>query len=559
MKIITTEKLHSLISNPAVENLLKSTLKTITELTNAEDGLLYLYDDANNKFILHYSFNKNGTYSHYSSKFDDILLENIIHSKESNNILSITANKDHFTNISSILNKSYSHSIASKLNCDNYTFGIIETVRKDDDNPFSEADLQTLKKIISLAESTLKESKVTGIPSSNKARKLGINISGMDVVTGKSPAMLEILNNIANISKTNATVLLMGESGTGKEVLAKVIHHNSDRFNEPFVRINCAAIPETLLESELFGHEKGAFTGAIAKKFGRFELSDKGTAFLDEIAEMPLKLQAKMLNFLQEKEFERIGGTNTIKIDVRIIAATNKNLEKAIEENQFREDLYYRLNVFPIYLPPLRDRIEDVPVFVDYFLKKYREEMAKNVDGISDEAMFLLKKYSWPGNIRELGNIIERAIVITSNSIITPHDLPQEIFGLVGKVREQSREFKFREGTSTLWELEKGIIERALRETNYNQSLAAKKLGITRNHLRYRIKKWKISVKPTGEFRFREGTSSLWELEKDIIERVLRETNYNQSLAAKKLGITGDDLQDAIKKWNISINANLNY
>ena len=559
MKIITTEKLHSLISNPVVENLLKSTLKTITELTNAEDGLLYLYDAANNTFILLYSFNKNGTYSYYSSNFDDNFLENVIHSKESKNIYSIDANKDHFTNISSILNDTFSHSIASKINCDNYTFGIIEIVRKGDDNPFSEADLQTVKKIISLAESTLKEIKLTGIQTSDETGKLGINVGSMDVVIGKSPAMLEILNNIANISKTNATVLLMGESGTGKEVLAKIIHQNSERSNGPFVRINCAAIPENLLESELFGHEKGAFTGAIAKKFGRFELSDKGTAFLDEIAEMSFKLQAKMLNFLQEKEFERIGGTNTIKIDVRIIAATNKNLEKAIEENQFREDLYYRLNVFPIYMPPLRDRIEDIPVFVDYFIKKYREEMAKNVDGISDEAVFLLKKYSWPGNIRELGNIIERAIVITSDSIITPHDLPQEIFGLVGKVRQQSREFRFREETSSLWELEKGIIERALRETNYNQTLAAKKMGITRNHLRYRIKKWNIAIKPTREFMFREGTSSLWELEKDIIERVLRETNYNQSLAAKKLGITRNDLQDIIKKWNVSIKPNLNY
>lgn len=496
MKIITTEKLHSLISNPVVENLLKSTLKTITELTNAEDGLLYLYDATNKTFILLYSFNENGTYSYYSSNFDDNFLENVIHSKESENIFSIDANKNHFTNISSILNDTFSHSIASKLNCDNYTFGIIEIVGKGDDNPFSKADLQTVKKIISLTESTLKESKLTGIQTSDKTGKLGINVGGMDVVIGKSPAMLEILNSIANISKTNATVLLMGESGTGKEVLAKIIHQNSERSNEPFVRINCAAIPENLLESELFGHEKGAFTGAIAKKFGKFELSDKGTAFLDEIAEMSFKLQAKVLNFLQEKEFERIGSTNTIKIDVRIIAATNKNLEKAIEENQFREDLYYRLNVFPIYMPPLRDRIEDIPVFVNYFIKKYREEMAKNVEGISDEAVFLLKKYSWPGNIRELGNIIERAIVITSNSIITPHDLPQEIFGLFGKVRQQPREFRFREGTSTLWELEKGIIERALRETNYNQSLAAKKLGITRNHLRYRIKKWNISIKP---------------------------------------------------------------
>lgn len=496
MTILSTEKIYSLISNPLVENLLKSTIKTIMDLTSADIGLLHIYDSGKKSFTLINSITKNGTYNNYSSQFDDDFLRNVVLLKQNEKISSSNDNKEHFEKISKVTGDNYSQSLVSKIHWNSSIFGIIEILRKDALQPFSDIDFQTVKKITAMTESTLKESRLTGMSSYNEKNVAELELKGMNVVTGKSPVMLEILNNISNIAKTNATVLLMGESGTGKEVLAKIIHKNSERCNAPFVRINCAAIPENLLESELFGHEKGAFTGAIAKKFGKFELSDKGTAFLDEIAEMPIKLQAKLLNFLQEKEFERIGSTNTIKIDVRIIAATNKNLERAIEEQQFREDLYYRLNVFPIYLPPLRERIEDIPVFVDYFIKKYREEMAKNVEGVSDETLFLLKKYSWPGNIRELGNIIERAIVIARGNMITPHDLPQEIFGLLGKVRQQPREFRFREGTSSLWELEKGIIERALRETNYNQSLTAKKLGITRNHLRYRIKKWNISVKP---------------------------------------------------------------
>ncbi len=502
MKNIIQEKIYNFLSDPFIKNLLISTVKTITDITNADKGLFFLYNHSTDKFELFFTIDKNDVYNSYSSKFEDKTLKIILDSEPSIDIISENSNQEHLNKISSFFNKKYHSAILSGLKSDEYKFGLIEILKSEPSSKFSETELQTVKKLINLTISTIKGIIFQEIQKYNKFDKFGLKLGRRksDIfVIGKSPAILEIMKNVEKIAKTSSTILLMGESGTGKEVLAKMIHLNSDRADNQFVKINCAAIPENLLESELFGHEKGAFTGAIAKKTGKLEIADKGTVFFDEIGEMPLNLQVKLLNFLQEKEFERIGSTKTIKVDVRIVTATNKNLEKSIEENKFREDLYYRLNVFPIYLPPLRERKEDIPIFIEYFINKHNEDLGKNFEGITDEALFLLKKYSWPGNIRELGNIIERAMIICTKNVITPNDLPQEIFGIFGKVRQKDKEFRFREGSSSLWEVEKGIIERILRETNYNQSLTAKKLGITRNHLRYRLKKWNISVKNKGK------------------------------------------------------------
>ncbi|NVM01831.1 MAG: sigma-54-dependent Fis family transcriptional regulator [Candidatus Helarchaeota archaeon] len=495
MKTILEEKFYNNISNPLIENLLSSTVKTITDMSEADKGIFFLYNPSEDRYELLFTIDKDGTYKHYGIQFDDDTLKFIFQSNSFVNIDSGDKYQEHFDKISSLLGKRFYSSILSEIKFNGYKFGFIEILRIAPSKKFTETEVQIVKKMINFAESTLKGSVFPSLQRFSEIDKSGIKLDQIDFVIGKSPTFREILKSISKIAKSPSAVLLMGESGTGKEILAKTIHNNSDRANRPFVRINCSAIPETLLESELFGYEKGAFTGAVSRKIGKFELADKGTAFLDEIGEMPLNLQAKLLNFIQEKEFERVGGTKTIKIDVRIIAATNKNLEEAIEQNQFREDLYYRLNVFPIYLPPLRERAEDIPLFIEYFIEKYNEELGKKVKGISDEALFLLKNYNWPGNIRELGNIIERAMVIGSKDVITPQDLPHEIFGILGKVRKPAKEFSLREGASSLWEVEKGIIERALQECNYNQSLAAKKLGISRNHLRYRIKKWNISIK----------------------------------------------------------------
>ncbi len=250
---------------------------------------------------------------------------------------------------------------------------------------------------------------------------------GLDKIIGKDPKLQEVYDLILTVAKTDTTVLVTGETGTGKELVAKAIHYNSVRKNKPFVTVNCCAMPETLLESELFGYEAGAFTGAIRRKIGKFEFASGGSIFIDEAASIPTSIQTKLLRVLQEKEFERLGGNETIKTDVRLIAATNKDLRKGIEEGRFREDLFYRLNVFPIYLPPLRERKGDIPLLVSHFLEKFGKTTGKAVKGISQEAFRAMISYQWPGNIRELENLMERAILMAKGTIIEEVDLPREV------------------------------------------------------------------------------------------------------------------------------------
>lgn len=308
-------------------------------------------------------------------------------------------------------------------------------------------------------------------------------------IIGRSKKMQEILEMVKKVASTSATVLILGESGTGKELIAKALHFLSDRRDKPYVKVNCAAIPENLLESELFGYEKGAFTGAISKKIGKFERADGGTIFLDEIGDMGLNLQAKLLRVLQEKELERLGGIDPIKIDVRIIAATNKNLEEMVRDGAFREDLYYRLKVVPIYVPPLRERKEDIPLLVDYFLDKYSKEFGKVKPGISEDAMDIIKEYDWPGNIRELENTIERILILNSGNVISKEMLPYEI---IGNKNLNSKFFKLPDEGINLEDLEKNLILQALEKAEGNQTKAAKLLGISRYTLIYRMEKYGI-------------------------------------------------------------------
>ncbi len=317
-------------------------------------------------------------------------------------------------------------------------------------------------------------------------------IHDVSEIVGSSPVMLELKSTISRIAATDGTVIIKGETGTGKNIIAHSIHNLSNRRDMPFVKVNCSAIPENLLESELFGHEKGAFTGALQRRIGRFELAHLGTIFLDEIGEISLDIQVKLLNVLQEQEFERLGSTQTIKVDTRIIAATNKDIEAAILNGEFRQDLYYRLYVLPITAPPLRERIDDLELLTPHFIKKLNHKLNLHYKGISDGAHFLLKQYEWPGNIRELENVIERAMFIGNGSSIQPKDLPHEIIDTIDSVRSKKKMFALREGQKSLWDVEKGIIERALTESKWNQSKTARVLCITRNHLRYRIKKYGI-------------------------------------------------------------------
>ena len=305
---------------------------------------------------------------------------------------------------------------------------------------------------------------------------------------GRNPRMQEIYDLISRIGDNNATVLLNGESGTGKEVLARAIHQHSNRSHRPFVAVNCAAIPAELLESELFGHEKGAFTGAIATRVGKFELATGGSLFLDEVGSMRLDLQAKILRALQEREVERVGGTRTIKIDVRVIAATNRDLKKAVEEGTFREDLYYRLNVVPITLPDLKDRQEDIPLLANHFVQKFAPESNPHVREISKEAMAILLSHAWQGNVRELENVIERAVTLGRGPAILPADLPSHLTGGSDPLdRALAKE-------ATLEDLEREYIGLILRRTKGHQIRAASILGIDRRTLYRKIRRYKLKL-----------------------------------------------------------------
>ncbi|MCX7678716.1 MAG: sigma-54 dependent transcriptional regulator [Spirochaetes bacterium] len=320
-------------------------------------------------------------------------------------------------------------------------------------------------------------------------------------VIGKSPAMQRIFATLERVIDTDSTILISGESGTGKEVIARAIHYNSNRRQYPFRSIDCSTIPQDLIGSELFGHEKGAFTGAVSRKIGKFEVTSKGTLFLDEISNLSIDMQAKLLRVLQEKEFERIGGNQIIKVNTRIIAATNKDLRELVRQSRFREDLYYRLNVVPIYLPRLRDRKEDIPLFIDHFLKKYNAEYGRQVS-IDIKARIYLTNYNWPGNVRQLENVIKRLVLLSSGKVA---DLEQVkmILEFEGEHRIAtniaSQEFNFpSEGRIlSLEEMEKAYLERVLEDCNYNISLTAKVLKISRKTMHNKLKKYGILIRKT--------------------------------------------------------------
>ncbi|HJU55451.1 MAG TPA: sigma 54-interacting transcriptional regulator [Pyrinomonadaceae bacterium] len=306
-------------------------------------------------------------------------------------------------------------------------------------------------------------------------------------IIGNSGPLRQVYEQVTQVARTNTTVLLRGESGTGKELIAHAIHYNSLRASKPFIRVSCAALPETLIESELFGYEKGAFTGAQSRKKGRFELAEGGTLFLDEIGDLSIPTQIKLLRVLQEREFERLGGTETIKVNVRLIAATNKDMERAISQGEFREDLYYRLNVFTIFMPPLRERKSDVLLLADHFLEKYAREHSKSIRRISTPAIDMLTSYHWPGNVRELENIIERAVLVCETNVIHGHHLPPTL-----QTAEESGTVMRLSLDAAVEAYERDIIQDALKTTRGNRKRAAKLLDTTERIIGYKVKKYEI-------------------------------------------------------------------
>ncbi len=333
---------------------------------------------------------------------------------------------------------------------------------------------------------------------------------------GNSPAIQEVFELIKKAANSDSTVLITGESGTGKELVARALHHNSHRMDQVFMPVNCGAIPAELLESELFGHEKGAFTGANQARVGRFELANHGTVFLDEVGDMPLSLQVKLLRVLAESEIDRVGGTKPIKINVRVIAATHCNLEEAIQKGKFREDLFYRLNVIPITIPPLRERKSDIPYLVRHFLKFFNESKGKTVTGLNDSAMEIFCNYHWPGNIRELANFIERMVVLSNNCVLTPRDLPEKVLGDNGKNNWQP--------------IEESKSEETPVEFLYN-SMSRSPLGIPEEG---------VNLKKMVE-----------NFEKDLILEALEKTNWVKNRAAGLLGLNRTTLVEKLKKMSI--------
>ena len=397
--------------------------------------------------------------------------------------------------------------ICVPIKIDQKTIGALSVDRLFEGNISLDEDLRLLTIISSILAQTVanyrlreKEKAKLQLENVELKRELAKKFHPANII-GKSKRMEEVFEAIEMVSRTRSTVLLRGETGTGKELVAHAIHYGSFRSKGPFVKVSCAALPETLLESELFGYEKGAFTGAAAKKLGRFEMADGGTLFLDEIGDISASMQVKLLRALQEQEFERVGGTQTICVDVRVIAATNRDLEKAIQEKQFREDLYYRLNVVPILLPPLRERREDIPLLVVHFLKKASLENGKKVKYVSDEAMEYLMDYAWPGNIRELANAIERAVIHCKSDT-----LKADLFPIPGPkghpvtIQIKAPALAEEEGTGgslaylprAVEELEKKMIREAFQKTGGNQRQAAKILGVTERVLGYKAKLYKL-------------------------------------------------------------------
>jgi Nif-specific regulatory protein len=365
--------------------------------------------------------------------------------------------------------------------------GVIELINKKDEKYFTQDDLEWLEIFATQAALTIQN-----VRSYEKAREeihfLQDQLQtdkGYHTLIAKSPIILEKLEIIERVAKTDSSVLILGESGVGKELFAEQIHLRSLRRDGPFVRVNCAALPEGLLESELFGHIKGAFTDAVQNRRGRFEMADGGTIFLDEIGDFPLKLQAKLLRVIQQRTFEKVGAETSLSVDVRILAATNRDIESLVERGEFRSDLYYRLNVLPIYIPPLRQRLEDIPELASFFLKKFSRETKKQFEGFSDEAMEAILSYAWPGNVRELENCVERACVISKGPWLRAEDL-------LLNSKATSASVDVRSLKSALTVFKRHFIEKILEENHWNQTETAKALEIQRTYLSRLVKELDI-------------------------------------------------------------------
>ena len=454
----------------------------------AEGASVLLLDSSGRELVFHAATGPKGDELR-GTRFDSTLgiAGQAVKTRRALRVDDVHSNRNFFPGIDAKTQLRTQTIIAAPLIHHDEVIGVVEVFNPSKSDSAGERDreLELVKVFANLAAAAARNAKAYDqVSKQNVALKQSQPVTMM---IGKSAAISQVLELCNKVAKTDATVLLQGETGSGKEVAARMIHELSGRKDQPFVAINCAAVAQTLFESELFGHEKGAFTDAREQRLGRFELADGGTLFLDEISEVSLESQVKLLRVLQERQFERVGGTKTVSCDVRIIAATNRDLKQEMQAGRFREDLYYRLEVFPIMLPPLRERTEDIALLVEHFSQVVAPSLGHATPRPSEEAMGCLLRYGWPGNVRELRNIVERCALLATGMVVEVGDLPGEISGVGAGGGDKATSAL---GDSALARQEKALLVEALNHENWNQSAAARRLGISRDNLRYRVKKY---------------------------------------------------------------------
>lgn len=466
--------------------LLSRILESATRLTMGEASSLLLVNSENNKLYFEISIgSKEEELKNYSLNMGEGIAGWVAKNSTSLIVNDVDTDPRFFSEIGDKIGFDTKSILAVPMLIKEECVGVIEIINRNDGGYFSNEDLQWLEMFASqsaLAIRNAEEYQRVKKEVNILQNRLVVDENKYHTFIGSSRVILDKLEIAKKIAVTNSSVLITGESGVGKELFAEQIHLNSNRSGEPFIRVNCAALPDNLIENELFGHVKGAFTDAVSDRRGRFELADKGTIFLDEIGEIPLNLQSKLLRVLQNKVFEKVGSSNSINVDVRILAASNINLEKAIEEGKFRKDLYYRLNVLPFFIPPLRERTEDITELAEYFLNKSNTKTNRKKNSFTVEAMEELLSYSWPGNVRELENVIERAVIVSMNEMITVDDLMLHSNpGIKDPYIEKTLK-------DAIIQFKKYFIKSVLNRYNWNQTLTSKVLGIQRTYLSKLIK-----------------------------------------------------------------------
>jgi Nif-specific regulatory protein len=492
-RLETLIEINTLINSPYTDlnTLLTRILESATRLTEGEASSLLLVNPENNKLYFEIALGAKGPdVKKFSLNMGEGIAGWVAQKNTSLIVNDVQSDPRFFADISRQVGFPTTSILAVPMRIKNRCVGVIEMINKTTGQPFTDSDLQWLEIFATQAALAIQNAQVF-----QKAQEEIYllqdqvqNGKGYHTFIGKSRVIREKLEVLAKVAQTDSSVLILGESGVGKELFAEQLHIQSRRNDRPFIRVNCAALPEALLESELFGHVKGAFTDATSDRRGRFELADTGTIFLDEIGDLPLSLQAKLLRVIQQRTFEPVGSSESRRVDVRIIAATNKDIEKAVSEGRFRNDLYYRLNVLPIYIPPLRQRTEDIPELADFFLRKSNREIKKQIRGFSDESVEILLSYSWPGNVRELQNAVERAVVMCQDQYVRPEHL-------ILTTRDQARDYDY--GGKPLKDavnlFKRHYIAKTLEVNGWNQTETAKKLGIQRTYLSRLIKELEIS------------------------------------------------------------------